>query len=196
VVRERERGRSGRFPFVGVSHPVARPLTGAELPDGAQRADERLPGGCCGDKPRRRGTEGFDAGRDFRQRVELSDQASDFFLGAVLGTEQDLAEVLFGEVGAEHQEAGEVELAGGNRVQKYGKTANETGGGDAAKGLVFGVAQLVDAIGVEARADTYPMDTARLDLAEVREQGGEQLIGAADETACGREQLGVGELAG
>jgi hypothetical protein len=114
----------------------------------------------------------------------------------VLGTEQDLAEVLVGEVGSEHQEAGEVELAGGNRVQKNGETADETGGGDAAKGLVFGAAQFANAVGVQARTGTYSMDAARLDLAEVGEQGSERLVGAADETARGREQLGVRELAG
>jgi hypothetical protein len=54
----------------------------------------------------------------------------------------------------------------------------------------------VDAIGVEARTSTYSMDAARLDLAEVSEQCGEQLVGATDETARGREQLGVRELAG
>jgi hypothetical protein len=81
--------------------------------------------------------------------------------------------VLFGEVGPEHQEAGEVELAGGNRVQEGGETADEAGGGDAAKGLVFGVAEFVDAVDVEARAGTRPMDAARLDLAEVGEERGE-----------------------
>jgi hypothetical protein len=62
--------------------------------------------------------------------------------------------------------------------------------------VVFGVAQFVDAIGVEARAGARPMDAARLDLAEVSKEGAEQLVGAADETARGREQLGVGELVG
>lgn len=37
------------------------------------------------------------------------------------------------------------------------------------------------------------MDAARLDLGEVREQGGQELVRTADEAAGGGEQLGVGE---
>jgi hypothetical protein len=49
----------------------------------------------------------------------------------VLGTQQNVAEVLFGEVGPEHQEACEVELAGGHRgnesvLQRAPKTLHST----------------------------------------------------------------------
>jgi hypothetical protein len=107
---------------------------------------------------------------------------------------QDFAQVLVGKMRTEHQEAGEVELTSSHRVPQGGKAADQTGGGDAAKGLVFGEAQLINAVRIEARTGTDPVDAARLDLAEVGEQGGEQLVGAADEASRGSEQLGVAQL--
>jgi hypothetical protein len=38
------------------------------------------------------------------------------------------------------------------------------------------------------------MDAARFDLAQVRQQRGEQLVRATDQAPCGGEQVGVGEL--
>jgi hypothetical protein len=87
-----------------------------------------------------------------------------------------------------------VELTSSHRVPQGGKAADQTGGGDAAKGLVFGKAQFINAVRIEARAGTGPVDAACLDLAEVGEQGGEELVGAADEASRGSEQLGVGQL--
>jgi hypothetical protein len=101
----------------GALHPVTRSITGGEFADHVHRACELAPGWCRGNESRRRGTEGFDAGRDVGERVEHPDEASDFLLGPVLGASEHFAQVLGREVGAEHQEAGEVEFAGGDGVE-------------------------------------------------------------------------------
>jgi hypothetical protein len=90
-----------------------------------------------------------------------------------------------GEVRTQHQQAREVELTGGNGIEQRGKAAHEAGRADAAKGFVFGKAEFVDTIGVEARADTSAVDTALFDFGEVREQARQQLVRATDEPACG-----------
>jgi hypothetical protein len=105
----------------------------------------------------------------------------------VLGTQQNFAEVFFGEVRAEHQEAREVELTQSDRAPQSRKAADEASSGDAAKGFVLGKAELVDAISVEARTGTGPVDAARLDLAEVAEQGGKELVRPTDEAPRRRE---------
>src|SRR4030095_2211342 len=101
-----------------------------------------------GGEPRRRGPERFDAGRNLRQRVEDPDQARELLLGAVLGASEDLDEIVRGEQRSQHQQARQVELTGGDRVEQRGKAAHETGGGDAPKRLVFRETKLVNAIAV------------------------------------------------
>jgi hypothetical protein len=78
-----------------------------------------------------------------------------------------------------------VELTGGNGIEQRGKAAYEASRADAAKGFVFGEAEFVDAVGVEARAGPSAMDTARFDLREVLEQARQELVRATDEPACG-----------
>ena len=78
-----------------------------------------------------------------------------------------------------------MELTGGNGIEQRGKTAHEASGADAAEGFVFGKAQLVDAVSVEARAGTSAVDTARFDLGEVSEQARQELVRATDEPPCG-----------
>jgi hypothetical protein len=103
----------------------------------------------------------------------------------MLGEREDLDEIVGGDVGTEHQPAREVELTGGNGIEQRGKAAHEASCADAAKGFVFGKAEFVNAIGVEARAGTGAVDAARFDLGEVCEQARQQLVRATDEPACG-----------
>jgi hypothetical protein len=126
-----------RFDVVRVCRPVARSLAGRKLSDGAERTDELVPCRLAGRPPRQRGSKGLDARRDIRQRVELPDQARYFFLGAMFGAAQDFAQVFLGKVRTKHQEAGEVELARSDCVQKSGEAADEASRGHAAKGLVL-----------------------------------------------------------
>jgi hypothetical protein len=112
----------------------------------------------------------------------------------VFGAEQDFDEVLVGEVGTEHQETGEVELAGSDRVQQGREATDEAGGGDAAAGFVLRKAELIDAVRVQAGAGASAVDAACFDLTEVCEQGGHELVRTADKRASGGEQLDVGEL--
>jgi hypothetical protein len=148
----------------------------------------------CPDERRRRGAEGFDAGRDVGQRIELPDEARDFLLGPMLGSGQYLRQVLGREVRVEHQQTGEVELARSDGLEQLGKAAHEARGGDPAKRFVFREAQFVNAIAVEARAGTGTVDAAGFDLAEVPEQARQELVRATDEPSRGREQLRVGEV--
>lgn len=59
------------------------------------------------------GSERIDAVGDARQRREGAHDAEDFPLGAVFRERQELAMVLFREVGSEQHECGEVELSVG-----------------------------------------------------------------------------------
>ena len=111
----------------------------------------------------------------------------------MLRSGEDLDEVTFGEVRAEHEQPGEVELAGGERVEQRREASDETSGSDAAKGLVLREAEFVNAVGVEARAGARAVNAARFDLAEVEEELGEQLVRATHEAAGAFEELGVGE---
>jgi hypothetical protein len=112
----------------------------------------------------------------------------------VFGASEDLDEIVSGEQRSQHQQAREVELTGGDRVEQRGKAAHETGGSDATKRLVFREPKLVNAIAVEARASASAMDAARFDLPEVREQARQELVRATDEPSRDCEQLRVGEL--
>jgi hypothetical protein len=103
----------------------------------------------------------------------------------MLGEREDLHEIVGGEVRTQHQQAREVELAGGNGIEQHGKAAHEASRADAAERFVFGETQLVNTIRVQARASAGAMDPARFDLGEVREQARQQLIRATDEPACG-----------
>jgi hypothetical protein len=103
----------------------------------------------------------------------------------VLGEHEDLDEIVGGEVGIQHQQAREVELTSGNRIEQHGEAAYEASRADAAKGFVFGEAEFVDAVRVEARAGTSAVDAPRFDLGEVLEQARQKLIRATDEPACG-----------
>jgi hypothetical protein len=101
----------------GGLRPVTRSITGGELADSVHRAYELTPSRCRGNEPRRRGAEGFDSGRNVGERVEHPDEASDFLLGPVPGASEHFAQILGREVGSQHQEASEVELASGDGVE-------------------------------------------------------------------------------
>lgn len=75
-------------------------------------------------------------------------ETRDFILGSMLRARQHLDDVLGGEVRAEHQEAGEVELAGGDRVEQSRKSSNQARCGDAPEGFVFRKPQLVEAVSI------------------------------------------------
>ena len=152
---------------------------------GFSAADGLAPRWCRREEARRRGPEGLDAGRNLGQRVEAPDQTRELLLGAVLGEREDLDEIFGGEVGTQHQQAREVEFTGGNGIEQRGKTAHEASRADAAECFVFGKAELVDAVGVEARAGTSAVDAALFDLGEVGEQARQELVRATDEPPCG-----------
>jgi hypothetical protein len=103
----------------------------------------------------------------------------------VLGECEDLDKIVGGEVRTQHQWAREVELPGSDGIEQRGEAAYEASRADAAKGFVFGKAEFVVAVSVEARAGTSAVNTARFDLREVREQARQKLIRATDEPACG-----------
>jgi hypothetical protein len=94
-----------------------------------------------------------------RQRVELTHQLGELFLGLVLG----------------------------------GKRLHEASRADPAKGGVFRELQLVDTLGVEARAGFVPMNAAGLDLGQVCQQFGEELVRGTDQTSSARENILVRE---
>ena len=47
---------------------------------------------------------------------------------------------------------------------------------------------------MEAGASSLAMNTARFDLAEVGQEGGQDLIGAAHQTACAQVKLAIGDV--
>jgi hypothetical protein len=100
----------------------------------------------------------------------------------------------FREVRAKHEQAREVELARAERVEQRGEPSDETSGSNAAKGFVLGEAELVNAVGVEARTGARAVNAAGFGLAEVDEELGEQLVGATHEPASPLEELGVRQL--
>ena len=118
--------------------PIRGPSAGRQVADRAHRSHEGRPGGSLRDERRRRGPERFDARGHVRQRVELANEANDFFFRAVLGAGQHLGEILLVEVRAEQQESGEVELTALHRRKQSRKAPDETGRGNAAEGLVLG----------------------------------------------------------
>src|SRR5215471_13390234 len=101
----------------------------------------------------------------------------------MFGAGEDFDHVLLGEVGAEHEQAREVELAEGDGVTQRREASDEARSGNPAKGFVFREPKLVDAIDVKARARSGAVNATGLDLAEVREELGEKLVRAPNETA-------------
>jgi hypothetical protein len=112
----------------------------------------------------------------------------------VFGAREDLDEVRLGEVRAKHEQAREMELAGGESVEQCWEASDETSGGNAPESLVLRQAQFVDTVGVEARAGPRAVNAARFDLAEVDEELGKQLVRTTHEAARPFEELGIGEL--
>jgi hypothetical protein len=112
----------------------------------------------------------------------------------MLGARKNPGEVRFREVRAKHQEPSEVELVRGQRIEQRRKAPDETRSCYATKCLVFREAELVDAVGVEARAGARAVDATGFHLGEVGEELGQDLIRAPYETACTRKQLSVREV--
>ena len=82
----------------------------------------------------------------------------------------------------------------GNLLKDRRETTRYPGGAGAAKGGVFRKAKFVHAIRVEAGTRPETMDTASLDFREVRQQLGEQLVGATDQVTRVGEQLAVSNM--
>jgi hypothetical protein len=64
-------------------------------------------------------------------------------------------------------------LAGGDRIEQRRKTPYEARRRNSTKRLVFGEAKLIDAVRVEARACSRPMNATCLDFSEVRQEPGD-----------------------
>ncbi|HWA77027.1 MAG TPA: hypothetical protein VG937_32050 [Polyangiaceae bacterium] len=77
--------------------------------------------------------------------------------------------VFFGEVWAQHEQAGQVDFTGSHGRQNGWESARESGGARPACGCVFRKAEFVDAIGVEAAAGSLAVQPARFHLGEVIE---------------------------
>ncbi len=101
----------------------------------------------------------------------------------MLGSGEDVEVIVPRQVWSEHQETGEVELSGSDGVEERGKLVDEARGGHAANRGVFREAQLVNAVGVQARTRSSAVEAARFDLAEVREQRRKHLVRTPDQRA-------------
>jgi len=112
----------------------------------------------------------------------------------VLGTLEYFALIGRCQVRAEHQQAGEMQLAAGHGVEQRGERFDETRRAGATKGCVFGETQLIDAVRVKASAGLGPMNAPRLDLGEVRQQICEQLVRRTDQATGAGEHLTVRKL--
>lgn len=82
----------------------------------------------------------------------------------MLGANEHLAKIVGCEVWPEHQQGREVELAVRDGVEERGKTSDQAGRADAAKRGVFGEAQLVDAVSVQARTSSGAVEATRFDF--------------------------------
>jgi hypothetical protein len=113
----------------------------------------------------------------------------------MLGECHDLDVIGIGQVRTEQEKTREVKLAAGDRLEQRRELSYETRGLGSTKRAVFGEAELVDAVRVEARAAALAMDPTSFDLGEVSEERCQDLIRAANEASSAREKLVVGELA-
>ena len=139
-------------------------------------------------------TQGFDPRGDVRQRIEEAHEFRDLLLAPVLGAGHHVAEVLARQVRPEQEQPGEVELAGSDGIEQPRKLADEPRRRDAAHRRVFGQSELVDAVREQTRASARAMQSARFDLAQMREQRCEHLIRSSDQPARVRQQLRIREL--
>src|SRR6478752_701086 len=87
-----------------------------------------------------------------------------------------------------------MQLATRDRVNQQREALDQLRRTGAARGGVFRETQLVDAVGVEARAGAAAMEPARFDLCQMNEQRGERSIRRADQAARALEQLTVRQM--
>lgn len=139
-------------------------------------------------------TERLDPIRNARLWSKRADEAENLTLGAMLGEQQELAMVLFGEVRCEEDDRGEVQLAVCNVLKDNRKLPSDSGCARAAEGGVLRESQFEHAIHEEAGAGPTAMDAACLDLGEMSEQFGKDLIRSTDEAACAGEQVVVRDM--
>jgi hypothetical protein len=159
----------------------------------AHRTCERFGERCVSRGPRRRRTDGHDCWSNLRLRIEPSDETAQLALAPEAGSLEDLGVPLAAEVRADHQEPREVNFPSCDELAQLRKLADEPRGLRAASGGVLAHAELVQAIGVEARAGTPAMDAAHLDLPQVGKQLGERDIGFCGQPLHTGEEIVVGE---
>jgi hypothetical protein len=87
------------------------------------------------------------------------------------------------QVRPEQEQPGEVELAGSDGIEQPRKFADEPRRRDAAHRRIFRQSELVDAVREQARARAGAVQTARFDLAQMREQRCEHVVRSSDQPA-------------
>jgi hypothetical protein len=171
----RSRGVSGRGHH-GPRRPVARrPVTRRRLQ--SHRSDKRL-----------------NARRDVRSGKELREQMLQLALGLPRGRAQDLLAPLCGQVIAQHQGPGQVNLTAFDHAQRHRKAANQPRRGDAAARFVLAHSQAAQAEVEQRAARGLQIQPALFDFTQVREQPREDSPSLADQTAHAGEQLFVGQV--
>jgi hypothetical protein len=131
------------------------------------------------------------SGLDMRALLAV---AVELAFGAMFGSCEDLRQVGFGEVRAQHQETGEVQLARREGVEQGRKAPDEPRSGHAATRLVLRESELIDAVGVEAGTRARAVDPACFDFSEVAQELSHELVRATDQAAGAGENLGVREM--
>jgi hypothetical protein len=135
----------------------------------------------AGAQRRANSTERLDYGGHVARRRELRDQPLELGLSPIAGSGEHLTVVFFGEIRREHDDAGKVDGGIRQHLEQDGKLPSDARGAAAAMRFVLGEAELVDAIGDERVARPPAIRAPGIDLGEVRQHEGAEVIGAADE---------------
>jgi hypothetical protein len=104
--------------------PIARSLTRFELAHRRHRSDELAPRRRARHRERSR-TERLHARRHVRQGIDLPHQLRDLFLGAVLRPLEHVDVVFVREMRPDHQQSGEMDLAGRDAIEHGGKRSRD-----------------------------------------------------------------------
>jgi hypothetical protein len=109
-------------------------------------------------------------GRHVGTRRNLGEDALDFALAAKSDTPEQLAFVFGREVGADEQQAREMQGRVGEHVQRARELPNDAGCAAAPPGFVLRQTQFVRTVTLQRRAAPLAVSAAGVDLGEMSEQ--------------------------
>jgi hypothetical protein len=123
--------------------------------------------------------------------MKLANQPSNLLFRSEFRAAHYLDDVFRREMGGKHQYTGQVQLTVRDGFEQQRKALYQLGRTRTPRRCVLRKTQLINAVGVQARARSGAVQPARIELGQMRQQGREHLIRFSDKLARLGQQLAI-----